>query len=253
MYKLWTDKQEIFEAKIQLQGTQFNKTKCRIVVEANDLNLMFNGSISDSGKCTVPIRKLRDVLSEGTRGRMKLEVIADDTFFTPWESDFQVDTSKKVEVEVLSNLDETEEPMVSIIPGSISLANPNPSTPLEVIDEKSKIDLGTADIEGWNIGPIGIQGSLGPGPCTSGINEKSSLEKQGRSSERAKHLRKDGKKAANKKTRKIAKVTTENIKQVMLAVMQNAKTEDIMHMMENWPTDKKLAVLKKANEIVKKG
>ena len=29
-----------------------------------------------------------------------MEVIAEDTFFTPWESDFEVDTSKKVTVEV---------------------------------------------------------------------------------------------------------------------------------------------------------
>jgi len=29
-------------------------------------------------------------------------VIAEDTFFTPWESDFEVDTSKKVTVEVKS-------------------------------------------------------------------------------------------------------------------------------------------------------
>ena len=31
---------------------------------------------------------------------MKLEVIAEDTYFLPWESDFEVDTVKKIKVEV---------------------------------------------------------------------------------------------------------------------------------------------------------
>ena len=33
---------------------------------------------------------------------LKLEVIAEDTYFTPWESNFEVDTAKKVQVEVKS-------------------------------------------------------------------------------------------------------------------------------------------------------
>ena len=38
---------------------------------------------------------------------MKLEVIAEDTFFSPWEDDFKVATNKKVTVEVLSNSKDT--------------------------------------------------------------------------------------------------------------------------------------------------
>ena len=33
---------------------------------------------------------------------MKLEVVAEDTYFTPWEDDFSIDTSKKLTVEVKS-------------------------------------------------------------------------------------------------------------------------------------------------------
>jgi hypothetical protein len=42
-------------------------------------------------------------LKEGTEGTMKLEVIAEDTFFSPWEDQFSVNASKRVTVEVLSN------------------------------------------------------------------------------------------------------------------------------------------------------
>jgi len=102
MYTLYTDKQELFECSISLEGASVKNSKVRLVVEADNLNLLFNGTIDSSGKCTVPIRKLKNLLEESTKGKIKLEVIADDTYFTPWESDFEVETAKKVTVEVKS-------------------------------------------------------------------------------------------------------------------------------------------------------
>jgi hypothetical protein len=102
MYKLFTDKSELFECDIKLQGASLKKSKARLVVETSDYSLMFNGSISKGGKCEIPIRKLKGLIDEDTTGNIRLEVIAEDTFFTPWESDFEVETSKKVTVEVKS-------------------------------------------------------------------------------------------------------------------------------------------------------
>ena len=45
---------------------------------------------------------MRGLLGEDDTGKMKLEVIAEDTYFLPWESDFVVDTNKKIKVEVKS-------------------------------------------------------------------------------------------------------------------------------------------------------
>ena len=102
MYKLFTDKTELFECDIKLQGASLNKSKARLVVETSDYSLLFNGSISSQGKCEIPIRKLKGLIDEDTTGNIRLEVIAEDTFFTPWESDFEVETSKKVTVEIKS-------------------------------------------------------------------------------------------------------------------------------------------------------
>ena len=102
MYKLFTDKSELFECDIKLQGASLKKSKARLVVETPDYSLMFNGSISKGGKCEIPIKKLKGLIDEDTTGNIRLEVIAEDTFFTPWESDFEVETSKKVTVEVKS-------------------------------------------------------------------------------------------------------------------------------------------------------
>ena len=99
-YKLYTDKQEIFECNIYLEGASLTKATSRIIVETQDVKLMFEGTIDKDGNCKVPIKKLRGLLGENDKGTMKLEVIAEDTYFLPWESDFEVDTAKKIKVEV---------------------------------------------------------------------------------------------------------------------------------------------------------
>ena len=110
MYKLFTDKTELFECSISLQGASLKKSKARLVVETPEYSLLFNGSISKGGKCEIPIKKLKGLIDEDTKGNIRLEVIAEDTFFTPWESDFEVNASKKVTVEVKTQT--TKKPIV---------------------------------------------------------------------------------------------------------------------------------------------
>lgn len=111
-YKLYTDKQENFECQIYLEGTSLSKSQARLVVESGDLNIMFNGEIDKNGKCTVPIKKLRGLLDENTTGRIKLEVIAEDTYFQPWQSEFVVDTAKKIKVEIKEQKKQVQPKMV---------------------------------------------------------------------------------------------------------------------------------------------
>jgi len=102
MYKLYTDKIENFEAVIKLEGASPSKSKARLVVEAENFSLLFEGKVNNNGKVSIPVRRLKGLLNEKTNGNIRLEVIAEDTFFTPWESKFEVDTSKKVTVEIKS-------------------------------------------------------------------------------------------------------------------------------------------------------
>ena len=102
MYKLYTDKQETFECDLFLEGADLKQSSARILVETKDLTLLFPGKINEDGNCKVPIKKLKGLLGEDTTGNIKLEVIAEDTLFEPWQSEFIVETSKKVTVEVKS-------------------------------------------------------------------------------------------------------------------------------------------------------
>ena len=118
-YKLYTDKQETFECDLYLEGADLKDSSARILVETKDLTLLFPGKITKDGNCKVPIKKLKGLLDEKSQGNIKLEVIAEDTLIEPWQSEFVVETSKKVTVEVKSQgnkkpIRESSKPQVKI-------------------------------------------------------------------------------------------------------------------------------------------
>lgn len=98
-YSVFKDKSEDFSCDISLEGANLSNTEARLILETDDWNLVFNGEISKDGKCLIPIKKL-SILNEGQIGKIKLEVIAEGTVFTPWEDDFKVKVSKKVSVKI---------------------------------------------------------------------------------------------------------------------------------------------------------
>jgi len=136
MYKLFTDKKEVFECDLKLSGASLDKSNVRLVVESADINLLFKGKIDSTGKCVVPVKRLSGLLGESTTGTLRLEVIADDTFFTPWESEFVVETSKKVTIEVKSQnktrIVETQKP-------AIQVANIKNIAPSQILKESTHI------------------------------------------------------------------------------------------------------------------
>jgi len=99
-YKLYTDKPNKFNCDIQIEGTSLAKSKVRLVIETNDVSYMFKGWIENNGVCQVNIPKTKTFLPEGSKGLMRLEVIADDLFFEPWSSEFLIETDKKINVKV---------------------------------------------------------------------------------------------------------------------------------------------------------
>lgn len=114
MYTFFTDKSEVFECKISLYGAKLTESKARLVLESNDMNFIFYGKISSDGTCSVPVKKLKNYIGENAQGSVKLEVIAEDTFFEPWSDTFEIKTSKKVTVEVkgASELENSEKKMI---------------------------------------------------------------------------------------------------------------------------------------------
>lgn len=98
MYKLFTDVNKNFTAEVNIEGASLSDCKARIILESKNVNLLYNGVVRENGLCEVDIGKLKNVLKESDSGNLKLEIIADDTLFTAWETDFIVETKKKVTI-----------------------------------------------------------------------------------------------------------------------------------------------------------
>lgn len=99
VYKLYRDREETFECNISVEGASLASAVARIIVDTNTINLIFYGKLYKDGRCLVPLQKMT-MYPEGTRGQIRLEVIVDDTVFSPWESACVVEGAKKVTVDV---------------------------------------------------------------------------------------------------------------------------------------------------------
>lgn len=141
-YSLYRDKAELFEAKIKLSGASLKDSFCRLVVESEEWNLVFKGDIDSKGNVSIPIKKLKNVMSEGTTGTMKLEVIAEDTYFVPWESEFEVETAKSVQVEVKQQSNKKAKVVMETVKASAEVVTKKqPTKELRLEDSSRKVHL----------------------------------------------------------------------------------------------------------------
>ena len=112
MLKLYTDKKELFECNVALEGVNIKDSKIRAILKFDDKNLMIEGQIKSGGKGEIIFPKLKGLTEEGNKGKMELEVIAEDAYFQPYKEDFEVSVSKKVTVEVLNK--EEQKPKIVV-------------------------------------------------------------------------------------------------------------------------------------------
>lgn len=96
---IYIDKQDNFECNLELEGASFNDTVARLLIETPNYNLLFNGTINEMGTVKVPISSVKRVFPSETHGKIRLEVIAEDTYFSPWEDEVILKPSKTLAVE----------------------------------------------------------------------------------------------------------------------------------------------------------
>lgn len=137
-YKLYTDKPTKFNCNIEIEGTSLSMSKIRLVVESPDMTYMFPGTIENTGICEVNIPKTKHFLPEGTMGSMRLEVIADDVFFEPWSSEFEVKTNKKVAVQVVEQIEDKPKLKIQVIEQVEPIKKPEPKVEKVVKKEITK-------------------------------------------------------------------------------------------------------------------
>lgn len=111
-YKLYVDKNENFECEVSVKNASLKGSLARLIVESEGLNLVFNGKL-EGDRCVIPVKRLRGLLDENTRGNMHLEVIVEDTYFKPWQSDFIVEEHTSVKVKV-NEAKKSNKPIVEV-------------------------------------------------------------------------------------------------------------------------------------------
>ena len=121
--KLYTDKTELFECNVALEGASIKESKLRAILKFDDKNLMVEGEIKSNGKGQILLPKLKNISEDGEVGKMELEVIAEDAYFQPYEETFKVVTSKKATVEVLGKESSKPKIVVEKITPEIELMN----------------------------------------------------------------------------------------------------------------------------------
>lgn len=125
MFKLYTDKNNTFKCKVVVEGANEKTAVARLVIEGESHNLMFDGKLKD-GICEVNIGKFKNFDNFKSKGQVKLEVIADDTYFTPWKSEYILEQSRVVTVEMIEE-ETSSKPLVEV-------------TEVSYIDDTPKVD-----------------------------------------------------------------------------------------------------------------
>jgi len=125
MYKLLKDKNNEFQCEIKLEGASINNAKARLFLEADGAEYSFTGEI-DGNKCTIPMGKLKKFANLLESGKIRLEVLADDTLFVPYESNYVLEAEKSVTVEVKQQSEAPKKPMMEV-----KVATPAPTPKVE--------------------------------------------------------------------------------------------------------------------------
>lgn len=113
MYKLLKDKNNEFQCEIKLEGTSAKGAKVRLFLEADGCEYSFNGHI-DGDRCTVAMGRLKKFENLLESGKIRLEIVADDTLFVPYESTYQLEEERKVTVEIIQPDTASKKPIVEV-------------------------------------------------------------------------------------------------------------------------------------------
>lgn len=143
MFKLYTDKVNTFQCKVLVEGASESGAIARLVIEGESHNLMFDGKLKD-GLCEVNIGKFKNFDNFKSKGFVKLEVIADDTYFTPWKSEYIVEQAKNVVVEMIEEK-KSDKPLVEVLEVSyidnVAKAEKNPGEEIYNLLVKENLNL----------------------------------------------------------------------------------------------------------------
>ncbi len=70
-YKIYLDKEEIFECEASIKNASYKNSSARLIIESEDINLVFYGNV-DKDTISVPIKNLKKYFTEKDSAKIKL-------------------------------------------------------------------------------------------------------------------------------------------------------------------------------------
>jgi len=134
MYKLLKDKNNEFQCEIRLEGASAKNAKVRLFLEGDGCEYAFNGKIENE-QCIIPLGKLKKFANLLESGKIRLEVVADDTLFVPYENNYELEAERRVTVEV-KQPDAT--PAKAMVEVKVATPTPIPQPKVEAKPEPKK-------------------------------------------------------------------------------------------------------------------
>jgi hypothetical protein len=96
MLNFFKDKKSSFSCDIEIEGASESKSEARIILEIDNKNYLFYGDIKN-GVVDINIPALSFI--DAKSGNAKLEIIAENTMFQPFEAEFEIKQQKTVKLD----------------------------------------------------------------------------------------------------------------------------------------------------------
>lgn len=112
MYKLLKDKSNEFKCEIQLEGTS-SPASVRLFLEGDGCEISFDGNISEN-ICSIPMGRLKKYSNLLENGKIRLEVVVDDTLFIPYTNTYELSQGTTVEIKEISKESNISKPSVTV-------------------------------------------------------------------------------------------------------------------------------------------
>jgi hypothetical protein len=115
MLKLYKNKKQTFECKVEIEGASYDKAKPRLVLmPSNDNRNIFFEGVIEGNTCKVIVTPNLDIPKTG---KVMLEVIVDNTtLFQPWETTYEIVVEQaKVQSESIKLTFEPSQPSIKIV------------------------------------------------------------------------------------------------------------------------------------------
>jgi len=126
MLKFNKSKKQTFECKVEIEGADYKKTRPRLIFmpTGDNKHVLIEGKI-EGGTCKVVIPEGLDIARSGA---VSLEVVVDNTLFTPWKSTYEmiVESVKVNEISMHKN-----EPTIKVIEEKVSTQKPKVSVSMK--------------------------------------------------------------------------------------------------------------------------